>query len=71
MPLALTHHARVRMRERRVQDAEVALVVSAPDEIDYGEDGEVLARKRVGRRTLEVVYDEVGDTKRVITVLVL
>lgn len=71
MPITFTHHARVRMRERRVLDAEVVLVVGDPDEIDYGQDGEVLARKRVGRRNLEVVFDDVGDEKRVITVLVL
>jgi hypothetical protein len=60
-----------RERDRDRADGHPSLVIAAPDEIDYGEDGEVLARKRVRQRTLEVVHDELGDTRRVITVLVL
>jgi len=59
------------MRERRIQAAEVALVLAAPDEIDYGQDGELIARKRMARRTIEVVYDELGDLQRGITVMVV
>jgi hypothetical protein len=65
-----THHAQVRMDERKVQASEVAIVLAEPDEIDYGDDGELIARKRLDRRTVEVVSVELGETRRVITVMV-
>lgn len=65
-----SRHALVRMDERRVQPVEVAVVLAEPDEVDYGEDGELIARKRLHRRVVEVVYVEQGEIRRVITVMV-
>jgi hypothetical protein len=63
-------HAEMRMAERHVQPFEVAIVLAEPDEVSYGEDGELIARRLLHRRIVEVVYVDVGDTRRVITVLV-
>jgi len=57
------------MRERRVPEPEVALVLTEPDEIDYGPDGELIARKHIGRREVFVVFTEFHDTRRIITVM--
>ncbi len=71
MQIQFTEHARQRMSDRKVQAEEVNLVLSEPDEIRYGEDGEVIISKVLGRRTVEIVYIETDDVQRVITVMVL
>jgi hypothetical protein len=65
-----SRHALVRMEERRVKPFDVAIVLAEPDEVDYGDDGELIARKLLHRRVVEVVYVEMGETRRVITVMV-
>lgn len=58
------------MRERRVQDIDVAIVIAEPDALRYGDDGETIATKVMGRRTIEVVYVDEADARRVITVVI-
>lgn len=70
MPIEYTKHALVRMRERSVQPTDVAIVLAEPDDIRYGQDGELIARKKLGRRQVEVVYDEVDEVRRIITVMI-
>lgn len=69
--IEFTDHARTRMKERRVSPEDVAIVIAEPDEIRYGEDGEIIAAKQMGRRLLEVVYIEAANAHRVITVMVV
>lgn len=70
MAVSFTVHARKRMSERRVARSDVMIVLAEPDAIRYGDDGELIAGKRLGRRFVEVVYIEVGMARRVITVIV-
>lgn len=70
MPIAYTNHALVRMGERGVQPTDVAIILAEPDEIRYGSDGELIARKRLGRRLVEVVYDETDEVRRILTVMI-
>ena len=67
--LEYTLHARQRMRERRIQPEEVVLTLAAPDNVTYGEDGELIAIKPIGRRQISVVFVESEDVTRIITVI--
>jgi len=71
MQIQFTEHARQRMKERKVQAEEVYIVLAEPDGLRYGEDGEIIAAKILGRRTVEIVYIEMDDIQRVITVIVI
>ncbi len=57
------------MEERRVTEFDVAVVLAEPDEVEFGDDGEIITRKLLGRRVVQVVYDEDGALRRVITVM--
>jgi len=70
MAVEFTGHARLRMVERRAPEPDVMIVLAEPDEIRYGDDGELIARKTLDRRTVEVVYHEFHNVRRVITVMV-
>lgn len=71
MQIQFTEHARQRMKERKVQTEDVYIVLAGPDGLRYGEDGEIIASKILGRRTIEIVYIEMDDIQRVITVMVM
>jgi len=70
MAVEYTSHSRLRMTERRVLASDVMIVLAEPDEIQYGEDGELIAHKIMGRRTIVVVFHEFRNVRRVITVMV-
>jgi len=71
MQIQFTDHARQRMKERKVRAEDASVVLAEPDGFRYGEDGEIIATKALGRRTVEVVYIELDDIQRVITVMVM
>ena len=43
MNIRLTRHARLRMRQRRINEDEVADTLGSPDEIVLGDHGEAIA----------------------------
>lgn len=65
-----TKHARQRMKERRVSEEQVEATVLDPENWRYGEDGEIIATRRIGKRRIEVVYLSLPEEIRVITVMV-
>ena len=71
MSVLYSVHARERMRRRRVVPGDVLAVITTPDELDYGEAGEILATRRLGRRRIRVVYSETATERHIITVIVL
>lgn len=70
MSVEFSRHARLRMEERRVPPHEVTIVLAEPDEVTYGEDGELIAAKLLGTRTVVVVFSDSGDIRRIITVMI-
>ena len=56
------------MQERRISKAQVEATIFAPDEWRYGDEGEIIASKRLGRRKVSVVYLSLPEEIRVITV---
>lgn len=64
-----TKHARQRMQERKVSEEEVETTVLAPDSWHYGEDGEIIAVRKIGRRRIEVAYLSLPEEIRVLTVM--
>ncbi|MBI4772422.1 MAG: DUF4258 domain-containing protein [Chloroflexi bacterium] len=67
--IEFTSHARRRMQERRISAEDVWLVLTAPDEVNDGDDGELIATRKLAPRMLSVVYVEEGELLRVLTVL--
>lgn len=63
-----TKHARTRMQERNVTEAQVEAAVLEPDRVDYGDEGELIASKQFGRRRIRVVYLSLPEAIKVITV---
>jgi hypothetical protein len=69
-PIEFSKHARRRIRERKITEADVSLVLSTPDSVSYGRDGETIAVKRIHRKTIQIVYRYTNaETVRVITVV--
>jgi len=65
-----TRHARVRMKERQVSQEQVEAVVLSPDNWRYGDDDEIIAAKKLGKRRVKVVYLSLPKEIKVITVMV-
>jgi hypothetical protein len=70
MMIRYTRHARVRMRERRVSEEQVEAVVLSPDNWRYGDDDEIIATKKLGKRKVKVFYLSLPEEMKVITVIV-
>jgi SOS response regulatory protein OraA/RecX len=68
--ITYTHHARQRMAQRGISEAEVAETLEAPDDILQGDEQEEIAIKQFGAREVQVVYEEAGgEAVVVITVM--
>lgn len=65
--MKLTKHALFRMQQRGIEENDVASTILSPDDIGESFGRRRLARKKIGDKTLEVVYIE-EDDKVVITV---
>ena len=61
MRVIFTHHARQRMRQRRISEAEVFETLGAPDDILPGDEHEDIAVRKFGAREILVVYEETGQ----------
>ena len=61
MHIRYTHHARQRMIERKISEAQVEQVVDQPDELTMGEQDEWIAVRAYGNRRIQVVYGDVDD----------
>lgn len=61
MRITLTHHARLRMIQRKVSESQIAETLESPDELLAGDSGEAIAIKRFGVREVRVVYRETDD----------
>ena len=66
MRLIYTYHARQRMRQRRIAEAEVVETLEVPDEIMPGDEHEEVAVKQFGTREIRVVFEEIGHETVVI-----
>ncbi len=65
--MKLTKHALFRMQQRGIEENDVASAILSPDDTGESFGRRRLARKKIGDKTLEVVYIE-EDDKVVITV---
>ncbi len=65
-----TRHARARMKERQVSEEQVEAVVLSPDSWRYGDDDEIIATKKLGKRRVDVAYLSLPEEIKVITVMV-
>lgn len=68
MRLVYTLHARSRMMERGISENDVELVLSNPDSVGEGRDGALIASRRMGGRTVKIIYNLKGNNTVVITV---
>jgi len=66
MQIIYTHHARQRMGQRKIVEAEVIETLEAPDEIFPGDEHENTAVKQFSTREIWVVYEETGQETVVI-----
>ncbi|MEZ4733273.1 MAG: DUF4258 domain-containing protein [Caldilineaceae bacterium] len=73
MQIRYSHHARQRMRERRVSEAQVEYILAQPDELTIGEQDEWTAICTIGDRRIQVVYgdleQEAEETVLIYTVI--
>jgi mRNA-degrading endonuclease RelE of RelBE toxin-antitoxin system len=70
MQIRYTNHARQRMVQRRINEAQVRETVELPDDVDWGDEGETIALRRYLSHEIRVVYQEVdGDTIVIYTVI--
>lgn len=65
--MKLTKHALFRMQQRGIEENDIASAILSPDDTGESFGMRKLARKKIGDKTLEVVYIE-EDDKVVITV---
>ncbi len=65
--MKLTKHALFRMQQRGIEENDVASTILSPDDTGESFGRRRLARKKIGDKTVEVVYIE-EDDKVVITV---
>ncbi|HID86616.1 MAG TPA: DUF4258 domain-containing protein [Anaerolineae bacterium] len=65
-----TKHARQRMKERHVSEDQVEATILDPESWQYGEDGEIIATRKVGKRRVEVAHLSLPEKIKVITVMV-
>jgi len=68
MGLAYTPHARRRMRQRDISEADVETVMRTPQKSRRDPDGNPIYAARVGGRAIEVVIAARSHPRRVITV---
>lgn len=59
MRIIYTHHARLRMAQRKVSEEQVVETLESPDDIVLGDGGEEIAVRRFGVREVRVVYEAV------------
>ena len=61
MQIRYSHHARQRMSERRVTEAQVEHCLDQPDELMTGDQDEWIAVCLIGDRRIQVVYGELNE----------
>lgn len=61
MQIIYTHHARQRMKQRKVTEQQVEETLADPDEIIPGDNGGDMAIRRYHEREVRVVYSEQSD----------
>ena len=61
MQIRYSNHARQRMQERKVSEAQVMEVLKLPDELTIGEQREWIAARTYGSRRIQVVYGEIDE----------
>ncbi|MDI6736640.1 MAG: DUF4258 domain-containing protein [bacterium] len=65
-----TKHAKKRMEERKVLKEEIESIILSPQHWRYGEEGEIISMKKIGKRKVEVVYLSLPQFIKVLTVMV-
>lgn len=68
-PIRYTHHARQRMKRRRITNGMVRQALEKPDKVGTGYLGRLLAWRAFSRGTLRVVYSEKPDALVIITTI--
>ncbi len=68
MDLKYWHHARVRMRERNITEAEVEAVLASPEITRPGRDGRTIHTAHPNGRYIKVVVDERVTPHEIVTV---
>lgn len=61
MQIRYSHHARQRMQERKVSEAQVEEVLNQPDELTIGDQDEWVAIRTYGNRRIQVVYGDIDN----------
>lgn len=61
MRIIYTHHARQRMRQRKISEAEIVEALETPDDILEGDEQEEIAVKQFSTCEILVVYEETDD----------
>ncbi len=68
MEIRFTNHAKYRILERGIKMINIKLVLKNPDYCGYVFDDKILARKSIGKKTLEIVYTKTKNKILIITV---
>jgi len=69
LEIRLTKHARRRLKERDIKLTQIKETILAPDKWLYGEEEEMNAIKKFGKRKLRVVYIPEPTSVKVITAM--
>ena len=67
--LNITKHARIRMKERQVNEDKVRETINNPNRVEIGEDGETIVYRSFGKNEIKVAYLSLPEEIRVLTVI--
>jgi hypothetical protein len=68
MNLIYTVHAKSRMMERGISEADVEAVLSRPDSVDEGRDEALIATRKISSKRVKIIYRFEGNNTIIITV---
>ena len=69
MKIVFSSHAAQRMQERSVSEEEIAVVIASPEKIGRQGESYIVMKKRENGHLLIVIYRELLDVIKIITVI--
>jgi len=66
MQIRCTHHARRRLMQRKVTETQVREALESPDDVEVGDQDELIAIRRTVDHEIRVVYEEIDSSTVVV-----
>lgn len=67
MKIIFTEHAKQRIKERKIEEKDVIYTLFAPDKYQPTYHDRICVSKKIGNKTLEIIYTEEKEKMIVIT----